>query len=188
MSNIFFSSDWHFFHKKIHDFCPNTRRGDSPEAMTELILANIDEQTQPGDVLYNLGDVSFGTTEQTSKALSDIKSMGIKHHLIMGNHDKRIRSDNSLQSLFSSVQDKLVVSSGKQSVVMSHIPFASGMWDAAHYDSWHFFGHAHGSYTQPGKCMDVGIDARPTGDMKLWSFDELKNLMDQQPTIKLHNN
>lgn len=187
MKNEFFSSDWHMYHKKIKEYCPHTRRGDTLEQMVDMILTNISEQTRPGDVLYNVGDVSFGTADQTWHAMKKIQDMGIEHHLIMGNHDKTIRSDQSLQTLFDSVQDKKIIVVGRTQIVLSHIPFACGMWDSAHYGSWHFYGHAHGSYSMEGKCMDVGIDTRPTGDMKMWSYEELKVIMDRQPVIKIHH-
>lgn len=182
--NVKFTSDWHLYHKKIQEYCPATRKGDTPEQMTEMILTNISEQSNYGDVIYNIGDVSFGTRQQTLDALRDIQKMGIKHHLILGNHDKRIRDDEVLQECFESVSDMKAITLGKQVIIMSH--FAYAIWDRKHYGSWHFFGHSHGGYQQEGKCMDVGIDSRPTGDMKMWTYDELAEIMKHQPTGRHH--
>jgi calcineurin-like phosphoesterase family protein len=188
MSNIFFSSDWHLYHKNIKLFCPLTRKGESLQDMVDIILNNISEQMNPGDILYNIGDVSFGTREQTFNAMEIISTkMGIQHHLVMGNHDKVIRSDSKIQSMFKSVQDKIIINQGKKQIVLSHIPFASNQWDSAHYGSYHFYGHTHGSFKLPGRCFDVGIDTRPEGDMKMWSYEELDAMMSAIPVIKEHH-
>lgn len=184
MSNIFYSSDWHLFHKKIQEYCPYSRKGDTPEQMTEMILENISAQTRPGDVIYNMGDVSFGTFDQTLEALSKIKKMRVAHHLVLGNHDHRIRKDQVLQSKFDSISDINTVSVGRQVIVMCHYPMS--VWDRAHYNSWQLFGHSHGSHQATGKSMDVGIDTRPGGDMTLWSHEEVKRIMDAQSNIKHH--
>lgn len=180
----FFTSDWHLYHKKIQEYCPSSRKGDTPEQMTDMILTNVSEQAKPGDEIFNVGDVSFGTFEQTEKALLDIKRMGINHHLILGNHDKRIRDSSVLRACFESVGDMKAITLGKQVIIMSH--FAYSIWDRKHYGSWHFFGHSHGGYQQEGKCMDVGLDTRPVGDMKMWTYDELAAIMKFQPTGKHH--
>ena len=184
MSNVFFTSDFHLWHKRIQEYCPHSRKGDTPEQMTDMILTNVSEQTKPGDVIYNLGDFSFGTFEQTENALCKIFSMGIKHHLILGNHDKRIRDSEMLKSNFESVGDMKVITLGKQVIIMSH--FAYSIWDRKHYGSWHFYGHSHGGFQQEGKCMDVGLDTRPCGDMTLWSLEEVSKIMKDQPTGRHH--
>jgi len=184
----FFTSDWHFWHKNVAIHCPNTRYGDTPDQIVDNILTNIFEQTRPGDTLYNTGDASFGTADQTWIALSKIRDMGIDHHLIFGNHDKKIRADQKMQTLFSSCSDKKLIKIGKKEIVLSHCPFAAGQWDSAHYGSYHFHGHTHGGFSQPGfRSFDVGIDARPTGDMKLWSFDELDEILKVIPVIRRHH-
>ena len=180
MSNIFFSSDWHFFHKKIAEYCPHSRKGDTPEQMTDMILSNIRDQTVPGDILYNLGDVSFGTFGQTRDALKSIQKMQISHHLILGNHDRRIRSSSELRSLFSTVKDMDSLKIQSNNFVLCHFPMAT--WDRKNYGSIHLHGHTHGGFVQPGKCMDVGIDTRTSGDMKMWSLEEILKIMSFEKT------
>lgn len=184
MSNIYFSSDWHLFHKKIQEYCPFSRKGNTPEQMTKMILENISSQTKPGDVIYNMGDVSFGSFDQTLDVLSKIKKMRVAHHLVLGNHDHKIRKDQVLQSKFDSVADMNTITITKQVIVMCH--FSMSLWDRKHYGAWHLFGHSHGGYQVPGKSMDVGIDTRPCGDMTMWSFEEVKQIMDRESSGKHH--
>lgn len=180
MNNIFYTSDWHLYHKNIKEFCPHSRKGDTPEQMSEMILENIFKQTRPGDIIYNLGDVSFGTAEQTTTALTKINKMRIVHHLILGNHDHRIKKDNNIGQLFDSVDNLKTINVNKQAVVLCHFPMRS--WDRMHHGSFMLHGHTHGSLSTPGRIMDVGIDTRPCGDMTLWSHEEIvKILSTQQP-------
>lgn len=174
--NIFFTSDHHWYHRRIQEYCPYSRKGDTPEQMTEMILNNVSEQLKPGDVLYNIGDVSFGTFEQTEKALLDIKHMGIKHHLILGNHDRRIRESSALRDYFESVSDMKVITVGKQVFDLCHMKKTT--WDRARYGAIHLHGHSHSTY-QPvfDKCLDVGIDSRAFGDMKMYHIDEVLKIM-----------
>lgn len=175
MSNNFFTSDFHIFHKKIKEYCPTTRVGDTPEQMVEHLLSNIERQVRPGDSLYNLGDVSFGTHEQTRSFLARIKQMGVHHHLVLGNHDIAIRDSAELQALFTTVSDIKTVKIGKNTVVMCHYPFA--VWPYRHYGSWHLHGHSHGGFKQLGKCMDVGVDTCPNRNMTMWSYEEILKIM-----------
>ena len=177
MSNIFFTSDWHLNHRKIQEYCPFSRKGDTPEQMTEMILENISSQTKPGDVIYNMGDVSFGTFDQTLDTLSKIKKMRVAHHLVLGNHDHRIRKDQVLQSKFDSVADMNTITIAKQVIVMCH--FSMSIWDRKHYGAIHLHGHGHAAYQLPStdKKMDVGIDSRPAGDMTLWPYEKIIDIL-----------
>lgn len=176
MSNVYFSADFHLFHRKIKEYCPHSRKGDNPDQMSEMILNNISEQTNPGDIIYNIGDVSFGTFDQTEYALKQIKKMRVQHHLIFGNHDKKIRDSFVLCDYFDSVQDIKSVTINKQFIVMSHMKMTT--YDRARYGAIHLHGHTHSTY-QPNfdKSMDVGIDTRQAGDMKMYSLEEVLKIM-----------
>lgn len=171
MSNIFFVSDLHAYHRRIQEFCPTTRKGKDWEEMTEILMQNLTSVLKPGDVLYNLGDVAFQGQEFCYKILERIAATGAEHHLILGNHDYNIRKHLELRNLCASVQTMKTIFVEKQMIVMCHFPLAH--WESEESGSIHLFGHCHGSFTQPGKCMDVGIDARP-GDMMPWTWDEVK--------------
>ena len=172
--NVFWSSDWHIFHKRIQEYCPYTRQGETPEQMTEMIIHNISTQVKPGDVIYNLGDVSFGTEDQTESALKQIKKMRVQHHLIFGNHDKAIRKSQKLQDQFTSISDIKEITIDKQVFVMSHMKMTT--WNRSSYGSIHLHGHLHSTY-QPNfdRALDVGIDTR--GGMKMYSYEEVMSIM-----------
>ena len=174
--NYYFTSDFHLWHKKIAEYCPYSRKGDTPDHMTEIILNNISEQTKPGDVIYNIGDFSFGSFEQTQSALLKINKMGVKHHLILGNHDKRIRDSSVLCAYLDSVGDMKTFSIGKQVFDLCHMRKTT--WERARYGAIHLYGHSHSQYQSVfDKSLDVGIDSRASGDMKMYHLDEILNIM-----------
>lgn len=175
-----FTSDNHFFHKRILDFCRDTRIGDSVEEMNVRMIEIWNNTVAPNDTVYCLGDFSFGNPEKTADVLSRLKG---RLHLIKGNHDYWINEDTSKR--FESVQDYKKIAIDGIKVVMFHYPIYE--WENMHHGAFHLFGHVHGNCTVPGRAMDVGIDARPQRDMGLWSWDEVKEKL-KDGEIRSHHN
>ena len=167
MSNrIFFTSDTHFNHKSILTFCPTTRHGSSVEEMNELLIERWNEDVALGDRVYILGDFAFGNKTSTEEILKRLKG---RLFLIKGNHDYWVNEATS--KYFEAIYDYKTINVEGQKVVMFHYPIFE--WDAMHYGAYHLYGHVHGSTTIPGRALDVGIDARPQRDMRLWSWEEV---------------
>ena len=80
---------------------------------------------------------------------------------------------------FDGVYDYLELTIKGAHVVLMHYPIAE--FHRKHYGSFHIHGHSHGSFIAPGRYMDVGIDTRPNGDMKLWHWDEVYNFLSNKP-------
>jgi calcineurin-like phosphoesterase family protein len=150
-----------------------TRQGADHYEMTALMLCQWNKQVAPNDVVYHLGDVSFGTHAATLSILKELN--GIKH-LIKGNHDSVI-DHVDIRAQFASIQDYKELKHDGEFIVMCHYPFAQ--WNKGHYGAFHFFGHCHGNYKVPAgrRMIDVGVDNRPQKDMGLWSWEELKERM-----------
>lgn len=178
---LYFSSDHHCWHKNIQKFCPNTRQGDGVEEMNQLMINAHNSVVKPEDEVWFLGDFSFGDAKSTKAIISQLNG---KLNLVLGNHDKVIRGDISIQKMFTSVQEYKRISVGRQSIVLFHYPIIE--WDSMHHGSYHLFGHVHGGLINKphGRSMDVGIDARSTGDMKPWSFDEIDEILSKRPILK----
>lgn len=66
----FVTSDLHFYHKRIMDFCPKTRPWNSLEEMHQHLIEYWNSKVSEDDVVFDLGDFSFGNKEQTSNILS----------------------------------------------------------------------------------------------------------------------
>lgn len=153
---IYFTSDTHWGHANILKFA--SRPFASIEEHDEALIANWNEVvTAPGAHVFHLGDVIFkGDLRHIVPRLNG------QIHLILGNHDKRMKKPN--RDLFTSVSDykeikvKTSPAGMEQRIVLFHFPIES--WDKRHYGSWHLHGHCHGSLPSGDhqKRVDVGVD------------------------------
>jgi calcineurin-like phosphoesterase family protein len=181
MSDIWFTSDTHFNHKKVQQFCPDTRPQVSLEEHDELMIYNWNQWVQRGDRIYHLGDFSFGSVEYTESVL---KRLNGEIHLIYGNHDEVLRT-SKFGKYFSSRQDYKEIRIDGQKVVMFHFPIHE--WHQCHRGAFHLFGHVHATYgSVRGRSLNVGIDNRPGADMAPWSWQEIKALLETKEIITHH--
>jgi len=181
--NRFWTSDTHFFHRNVLKFCRHTRLGDTVEEMNEILIQNWNENVKPMDIVYHLGDFSFGKKEQTEEIL---KRLNGQIHLIRGNHDNQF--DSSLKNYLTWHGDYKEITKkvlGEQ-VCMMHYPIEA--WKNQDYGSIMLHGHLHGGNSQHPiskikNRMDVGIDTRT--DMRLYSWEEIKlQLGNAEPLVQ----
>lgn len=98
--NIWFTSDTHFYHKNITrgvsewDRGGKTRDFDTIEEMTDSIINGINKYVKKDDILFHLGDWSFGGIDKIWEARKRIDCENI--YLIAGNHDLKIIEDKIL--------------------------------------------------------------------------------------------
>lgn len=206
MSNIWISSDWHYGHKNIvrgtTDWATTQacRDFDTLEDHNNTLVNNINAKAKPDDIIYFLGDFSFGGKDNILEFRKRIKCNNI--HLVFGNHDIHIRKNyNDCQKLFLSCNDILYKSVGKTNFIMCH--YAMRTWDKAHHGTVQLYGHSHGTLPDYStyirveerdengryeefkkllfKCMDVGIDTHP--DFSLYHIDEIKETMDKRSCL-----
>lgn len=76
-------ADTHFHHKKILEY--EDRPFDTVEQMNEHIIRRWNQTVKKRDIIFHLGDVSFGNKEQTKKIMDRLNG---RKRLIMGNHDR----------------------------------------------------------------------------------------------------
>ncbi len=199
--NIFFTSDTHFSHSNIcsattkwKDAGDTVRKFSSLEEMNRTIVDNINAVVGEDDILFHLGDWSFGGFEQIQKLRSQLVCKNI--HIILGNHDHHIQNDkDSVQSLFSSVHSfipHLLIKREKEGskgmmerfgFCIFHYPIAS--WIDMNQGIVHLHGHVHlpkHLKLGEGRSLDVGMDGN---DMKPYSLDEVMRLVKNQPIRKL---
>lgn len=166
-TKIWFTSDNHFGHKRIHEFCPETRQHISDvNVMNEKMIEVWNKTVGDDDTVYILGDFSFMKPKETENVLRRLNGKKI---LVKGNHDNWLNAE--LEAYFVSVHDYKKVTIDGKKVIMFHYPIWE--WENMHHGSYHLFGHVHGGTTVPGRAMDVGIDARPQKDFGLWSWGEI---------------
>lgn len=173
-----FTSDNHFGHKGILKFCPDTRPVRDLDEMTETMIDVWNATVRPTDHVWIVGDFSFYSSVPTMIILYRLNGI---LHLVKGNHDKAwLNGETSVR--FQEICDYKSLKLNKQHIIMFHFPIYE--WDRMHHGSWHLHGHTHGNVHLAGKVLDVGIDNRPEGDMRLWSFEEIKEYMDNRPIIE----
>jgi len=141
--------------------------------MDAFLLSNINALVKPNDILYHLGDFSLKNPEPY---LDKINCKNI--HLILGNHDKRIRKKKKhYEKYFASINDLLEVKIDDKCIILCH--YAMKVWDKKHYGSWQLYGHSHGGigHDIENKSLDVGVDC---WGFKPISYDFIKELLDDR--------
>lgn len=118
MSNIFFYSDPHFYHKSILKFCKN-RPFDSLEEMHEGMIKKYNQVVKKGDVVYWVGDCFFSSKKPEMRAIMD-RLNGTKV-LIRGNHD--FKTSIMINAGFAVVCDYMVMKICNLTVRIKHYPY-----------------------------------------------------------------
>ena len=201
---LWFTSDTHYGHTNIcrgvskwKDFNGNvpikqTRDFKTLDHMNDAIVKSINSVVGENDILFHLGDWSFGGFENIAEFRNRIVCKNI--HLILGNHDHHIENNrDDIQDLFSSVNQYLrlqvsvypgtVLHTGKVDLVLMHYPIAS--WHNMNDNVIHLHGHVHlppNKKLAQGKAMDVGVDGN---GLIPYSLNEITRIMDKQPITKL---
>jgi calcineurin-like phosphoesterase family protein len=196
--NLYFTSDTHYGHSNI---CSATTKWENPEGnvrqfssleeMNSTIINNINSVIKPSDILFHLGDWSFGGFDKIEEFRNQINCKNI--HIITGNHDHHIENNRGgCQLLFSSVNKYLNLNVKwnvgtplvmEQRFTLMHFPIAS--WDNMSRGVIHLHGHVHlpkHLKLGEGRSLDVGVDGN---DMKPYSLDGVMRLVKNQPIKKL---
>lgn len=196
---IWFTADTHYNHKNIvrgvSDWqdLSGTRDFETIEDMNNRLVHMLNTNVGEDDILFHLGDFSFGGHHSIYEFRSQIKCKTI--HLIYGNHDQHIRKNKLVWDgddtkfplraleLFTSVHDYLYLTinftedisrrfflepNRTQSYALSHYPMKS--WEGMMDGVIHLHGHVHLNSEQKwgeGKMLDVGVDGN---DMKPYNL------------------
>ena len=196
MSNIWLTSDSHFGHTniagpKISNWSSGYRDFNSVHEMNMALVNGINKYVKEDDILYHLGDWSFGGVHNILQFRNLIICKNV--HLILGNHDQHIvdkeikyheTSFNPIE-LFSSVQDVLTLDIGKTKLFLSH--YSHRVWLGSHKGVIHLYGHSHGSIPDYGKSMDVGVDVafKKFGEYRPFNIGDITNIMSKRTIEKI---
>lgn len=111
---LFFTSDTHYSHANICSATTswgkgegNTRKFNSLEQMNNTLVSNINEVVGENDILFHLGDWSFGGFEKTAEFRDRINCKNI--HLILGNHDHHIERNKQLTDRYYSIDTPEII-------------------------------------------------------------------------------
>lgn len=181
--NIFFTSDTHFNHEQIINFC--NRPFSTKEEMNQKLIENWNSIIKPNDYVFHLGDFAFGGSQLWNTIVDQLN--GIKFFII-GNHDQKI-IQYGFTKKFKWIGPQLNLIIEDQPLILNHYPFLC--FAGAYHKQKPFIlhGHVHSgplsitgrdterlSYCFP--CQyDVGVDANNFTPI---SFNDLKEKINYQ--------
>jgi len=183
MSRRFWTSDPHYFHDNVLKFCPQ-RPWKTVGEMNEGLIKNWNEIVRKGDVVYVLGDFSFGTVEETKGILRRLNGSKL---LVKGNHDRN--ANVMIEMGFTNVAENEMINIDGQKVLMSHFPYYPTIWSRlkAYFKGQELdirylhkrivdsglpllHGHVHQHYRTKDKMLNVGVDVnqmRPVSEEEM---------------------
>lgn len=156
---IYLTSDTHFGHANIIKYC--NRPFASASEMDRKLIENWNSVVTQQDTVYHLGD--FGFYRSDDEFANIINRLNGNKFIIFGNHDKQLKSNKKLQSLFGGCfhgihEVKTSFDDEKYHLVLCH--YAMKVWNKSHRGSIHLYGHSHGTLPDDpySYSMDVGVD------------------------------
>ena len=178
MTRVFVSSDLHLFHRNIIKYCPESRLFTSIEEMHAKIIDNWNEAISPLDLVYILGDITFGKEHESAAILDKLNGLKV---LILGNHDKHLMKSELLKSKFVEIHDYLEIKHGKHDVVLFH--YEQKEWNGIHHGSFALYGHSHSTRIGPGRSMDIGLDSNMCNP---WLLDDVIAILEPKKPLQHH--
>ena len=185
-SGIFFTSDTHFGHSKIIDYCK--RPFSSIEEHDKTLIQNWNNVVGQDDTVFHLGDFAYGNSQFVSNIIKQLNGNII---LIKGNHDLR-NMNPTLYNMFSDAVYQARILIDKQTVYLNHFPFLCfEHGDINLYKdnySIQLFGHVHSGPLTSSEDVnrlnilfptqyDVGVD---NNNYTPISWTDVKNKIKQQ--------
>lgn len=141
MTNIWFTSDLHFFHKNCVEF---GERPCTPETQTEYLINTLKQYVKEGDTFYHLGDLSFGKSKQNEELIELLKPLNFNWKFLLGNHDEV----NRLTHISNHLKGQMLghyheCKLNDVNFIMCHYPIEN--WNKMYRGSVHLYGHLHRS-------------------------------------------
>ena len=109
-SKTYIIADSHWSHNRII-----THFGFRPKNFHDLIEKNWQNTVNENDIVFHLGDVTWGSQEQLTQIMSKLPGTKI---LIRGNHDRSHSNNWFIKAGFAAVLEKAQISG----VILSHFP------------------------------------------------------------------
>ena len=182
---IFFTSDLHFGHKNILNFCK--RPWETTEEMDEALIANWNSVVPKGGIVFDLGDFAFAPNSRWKEILSRLNG---EHYLILGNHDITRYPGHQVMELFAGVYQQLHLKIENKHVILNHYPFLcyGGSYRNPENATIQLYGHVHSGPNANGKDIerlkrlfpyqyDVGVD---NNNYTPVSWKQVKEIINKQ--------
>jgi len=125
----YFIADTHFNHENIIKYC--NRPFKNTKEMNGYIMEKWNSVVSSNDIVYHLGDVGFGNTEELKKLIESLNGTKI---LVRGNHDLKRGINGWKEVGFTEVYKKKLI---LENLVLTHGPIE------VKEDYINVFGHIH---------------------------------------------
>jgi len=169
----FFTSDTHFGHRRIIDYC--SRPFANVDEMDEALIAHWNRRIGPDDSVYHLGDFTLKSQgfarRMFARLHGHIKVLGLPWHHDKGWVPKQPGTSDLCSASGHAVEilpPLLVMRLSDVPcgvITLSHYPMAE--WEAAYHGAWHLHGHSHGNHRGEGALLDVGVDVHGYAPLSL---------------------
>lgn len=188
---LFFTSDTHFGHERIIQYCNRPFR--NAAEMNETLIRNWNAVVPPAGSVFHLGDFAMGMDQD--KIAGILSRLNGTIYLVAGNHDRHSLSP-SVQDMFRNVMYQTLIKVGRKKLLLSHFPLLcyTGQDKGVDDTVIQLYGHVHSGPSSNGfdcdrvkMCCfpgqyDVGVD---NNDYRPVSYaDVIKKLT---PAIEKHN-
>lgn len=147
MTKTFFTSDTHFGHRNIIQYC--NRPFATVEEMDEEMIRRWNEVVGQDDVVYHLGDFAMGK----NSAPKTLERLNGRKHFVWGNHDSKQTRE---LPHWESAQPYLEINLDGHFVVLCHYKF--DVFNRSHRGAVQLYGHSHGSMPGNNQQIDCGVD------------------------------
>lgn len=186
MPNTFFTSDLHFGHQNIIEYC--NRPWATADEMNRGLVRLWNDMVSPDDIVWFLGDAAMRVVPDDT--LRFIAMLNGTIHLVAGNHDKCWEGHKKvgdwpqryLDAGFASIQTEASIEIAGQHVQMCHFPYQGDSHDEDRYvdhrpedrGAWLLHGHVHDEWDVNGRQINVGCDVR---DYRPMHIDEIARII-----------
>lgn len=191
------SSDWHFQHRRIVEYCPWNRPWENADIMTERMVDLLNQQVPTGAKVLFTGDGALSHTA----ILEWFPKLNFDIYWAVGNHDKCHKCQKgwaktremTLKQVpnVKAIEDEFIVKIGRHTVLATHMPWLElsderhgikyAEYRPKHKDypgiSWMIGGHQHNEPQNKvqDRFIDVGWD--PWGRAVEWK--ELEEIINE---------
>jgi calcineurin-like phosphoesterase family protein len=152
---IYFTSDTHYFHRKIIEYSKRPFR--NLEEMHKEMVRRWNERVGPEDTVVHLGDFSFGSFADGRSVLERLNGRKV---IVLGNHDRSAK--RMMEMGFEEAHESLSRSDlmpGLRVFMRHKPPVPVGQHD--HQSEGHdvfLCGHVHELWARRGDVINVGVD------------------------------
>jgi len=157
MTNIWFTSDFHFGHTNIIEYCE--RPFTNCKEMNAVMIKLYNQLVKPDDIVYILGDLASWYELNEGQVAKIMRKLNGEKHLILGNHDK-LNAFKYVEMGFISVHTYLYLPYAD--LHLTHDPaIAQGSkmrWVC---------GHVHNVFKRVGNVFNVGVDVHDFNPVNL---------------------